>query len=350
MIGEIVRSRRAVPVLPLILVALATTVYFGTVGSRDAAAIGGATIPILLATAAGLGARRRVEARFLDDSIDVQRPHRRRIEFSQVIAMQILPRALRASRRVARPAGLILYDANGCWVIPRKLTHRLADVIEFIASRIGFGGSRQIDARLMQYLQAQERTFGVDRVYCLVGRTMPAPRYGASLMLFGVVIIAAALLLPLAATPGGNSADNYAALCAFVPIGVLAILFGVARMPGVPKKLRSSSLVISPVGLALIQGEVVGQLEWAEMNDLRRGSVAYTRRSFEFSRASQGLMLRVEGADIGIADIYDRPTAMIERLIRLYWRGIAMCDACGAALTPATGPACPACRLRLGTL
>src|SRR5262249_29679886 len=102
--------------------------------------------------------------------------------------------------------------------------------------------------------------------------------------------------------------------------GIFALAF---RFEGADPQIpnwRRSGLVISPVGLAMIQGDMRGELRWAELRDIRFGAKPGFL-SFEFSSATpRGIQLVVEGATIIIANIYDRPLALIHERLRDYWQ------------------------------
>jgi hypothetical protein len=76
------------------------------------------------------------------------------------------------------------------------------------------------------------------------------------------------------------------------------------------RRWRDAGLVISPAGLALVQGNVRGEMRWAELKDLR-----YKTRT-----SAAGIVLKFEGAEVGIINIYDRPLYLIYERIREYWR------------------------------
>ena len=83
---------------------------------------------------------------------------------------------------------------------------------------------------------------------------------------------------------------------------------------------RASALVVGPAGLALMQGEMRGQLRWDE---LRKVEFRHKRPWYQYDSSrepTRGIRLTVEGATILIADIYDRPLPLIYKQIRAYWR------------------------------
>ena len=93
----------------------------------------------------------------------------------------------------------------------------------------------------------------------------------------------------------------------------LLLLATLAR-PSPPLKIKNSrtaSLIISPLGIALSQGDVQGQLRWSELRDMKLvkglGRTAVVR-------------LDVSGAYIVIADVYDAPLSTIFGQMRGYWK------------------------------
>src|SRR5438105_4074233 len=93
------------------------------------------------------------------------------------------------------------------------------------------------------------------------------------------------------------------------------------------KNWRQSGLVIGPAGLALVQGDMRGELRWRELRNVeyrhRPRSFQVEGMGFRWGSAPpyRGIHLIVEGARIVIADIYDRPLPLIYDRIRSYWQG-----------------------------
>ena len=85
---------------------------------------------------------------------------------------------------------------------------------------------------------------------------------------------------------------------------------------------QESSLLISPSGIAMIQGNMRGHMRWDELRDIRMGT-GRSRSSFVLSN-QPGLLpairLEVAGATILVFDIYDRPLATIAKVIRQLWQ------------------------------
>ena len=79
---------------------------------------------------------------------------------------------------------------------------------------------------------------------------------------------------------------------------------------GPMKNWKNASVVIGPHGMAMVQGDIQGEVRWPELLEIR-----FNTKPLAFSLGSQsgfpGILLRVKGADIVIADIYDRPLHVI---------------------------------------
>jgi hypothetical protein len=101
--------------------------------------------------------------------------------------------------------------------------------------------------------------------------------------------------------------------------GLLAVGFGFATGGPRIRNWRESGLVICPEGLALVRGDMRGELRWDELRD-----VCYRQKPGFFSPGSQlkGIHLVVAGATITIADLYDRPLDVIHERLLAGWKPI----------------------------
>jgi len=88
-----------------------------------------------------------------------------------------------------------------------------------------------------------------------------------------------------------------------------------SRVGPAPRARRRPGLVIAPDGLALVQGDLSGELGWEELRDVKLMQRAGPNGT------APAVVLHVKGAIITIADVYDRPVALIHQQICHYWRG-----------------------------
>ncbi len=164
---------------------------------------------------------------------------------------------------------------------------------------------------LAEYLESQERQFGPDavRTYCAASRRLRGTRRGYRAFLFGLIGTGAAW------TAFGFSGFDETAwgaagiVCAFLGAILYAASFGEAIRE--IKNWRQASLVIGPLGMAMVQGDIQGEVRWPELLEIR-----FNARPRGFNLMNQramipGILLKVKGADIVIADIYDRPLYVI---------------------------------------
>ncbi len=89
----------------------------------------------------------------------------------------------------------------------------------------------------------------------------------------------------------------------------------------VKNALQNSSLIVSPSGIALIQGDLKGLLRWDEV---RKVTIRKKPRFLEVSSRNRRfgeLQISISGAEINIPDIYDRPLPLIKKVIYRYWKG-----------------------------
>jgi hypothetical protein len=86
------------------------------------------------------------------------------------------------------------------------------------------------------------------------------------------------------------------------------------------KNWKNASLVIAPEGMAMVQGLIQGEVKWPELLDVRF-NVKPVGFHMGHHTAFPGIMLSVKGANILIADIYDRPLHVIyNRILTLSGR------------------------------
>jgi hypothetical protein len=216
---------------------------------------------------------------------------------------------------------IFLMHEGGGLEIPGRLNVPSHELFGFLWSRLSPGGSRDVPGPLREYLSRQLEVFGPERVWSYRARTHlrpPLSRRGLALCL--AAFVAGILWIVLgAASIGGEDRHGWAAAgAAIVLLALLGLLLVIAarqaRYPRL-KRWRDSGLIISPPGLALVQGDVSGELRWGE---IRRIEAPGSSR-FGSSRR-HGLHIVLAGVRIMIADIYDRPLRMISERIENHLR------------------------------
>ena len=224
--------------------------------------------------------------------------------------------------RIAHPDGVI--------AIPKSNAIPSDDLYRFLCHAVPPGGDRPLPPTLAEHRDREVQTFGADRVWSygaanhLASKSrMSGVRGGTIGVMVGAVCWMVAGGVLLSSGPGGDSGKGWIGAgggTLFYAFLVFLTTFasGADRTSSYVKKWRKSGLVISPTGLALSQGGVEGHVPWDGLREIRVRDRARTFRLT--SNAPAGITLVVAGADVLIADVYERPIATIYDRIDEYWR------------------------------
>jgi hypothetical protein len=202
--------------------------------------------------------------------------------------------------------------SRGLLRIPRTSKFSASEIYTFLTQMLPRKLVPQINPAISNYFQSHLRTFGADRVWAHTARTKKYDTDGRRRSFVGYAIFATVILWCIGAAvlqePGWAGVAILGGIIALLVYVLQGSLSSLGR--GI-KNWRDSSLVVSPAGLALAQGDLKGELRWKEIRSLRlkdKGPVG--RRRIE---------VRVEGALITIFDFYDSPISEIHRQIERYW-------------------------------
>jgi len=186
-------------------------------------------------------------------------------------------------------------------------------------------GLREAPPLLQDYLKYQERRHGRERVHLYRGRKKSISRAPRGIWVMVQTMIATGLIWGVLALLFTGKRWEMAPWGAF---GVVLIVFGavigivayVAQF--MPRhRLHGSCVILCPDGLALIQGQLQGQLRWPELKKVKLRHASHWHFTLTRQPTGQGVLLQVEGATMFIADIYDRPVSVIYQQLCFYWRG-----------------------------
>jgi hypothetical protein len=217
----------------------------------------------------------------------------------------------------------LLQHSGGTLIVPASLNVSSEDVFQFLTGKLIKRREVPTAPALVQYFERQTSTFGDDHVWTFVARRNAAPRgrgwYRSSIVMVGV----AAVGLVWVIAGGAMRSDGWTGVGVMsLVLGIIfALLFFVAGKgaSAAVGKMRNASLVISPVGFALAQGDLCGELRWAEVRNVRyRGKTGAVFNSS--ATPGRGIAVHVDGADIIIADVYDAPIQAIHERIEQLWR------------------------------
>ncbi len=323
MIGQQIESRPRFPVGATLffLVALALVVAGLLVPKGSVHYFVGAALPLFIALFLLLTREPAFAAEFTREGIEVHNPPTL-IPYDSIEGLWGRGRSSDPDKPGPRSFQINVAHEEGVLRIPARLNVSSDDVYLFLYDQFPPEGSRGTIPLLAEHLEEQERTFGQERVWCYRGRHHVGigtkyPRAIAvcwALVAAAVVWIGAAIALKNEAWGGCGGL-----LLLFGLLFLLAFVAEGRRGARPVKNAREAGLVISPVGLALVQGDLKGEMRWDELRD-----VQYRSRPASFSMDAHtgrpGIILKFPGADIVIADIYDQPLRVIYERIRGYWK------------------------------
>jgi hypothetical protein len=314
MIGQRVESQRGLPWGSLLLLFIGVDLVVGGSVLRASGLALTGVLPLALGLSFGLlGRERPFVATFTEEAIEAEEPSST-IPYAQIQNVWAGgqpqdPVTFRDKSRTIQ-----VQHEGGLLRIPARLNVPSHEVYRFLVGQIPLCGSRDINPALAEYLERQESYFGADGVWTFRA-TRARVRGGRyrQLRAFCLGLILAGIAWMVLGFSGLSETGWGVAGLVCSIFG--ALFYAASFAEGVPagqsiKNWKKASIVIGPQGMAMVQGDVEGEVRWPELIDVR-----YRPRpqSFTFTQAGliRGILLKVKGADIVIADIYDRPLYLI---------------------------------------
>lgn len=313
-------TARRTPWLAAIALALALVSVAVGMGSWDAVLL--AILPASIALALWLTEPPEVDGSVADSGLELTRP-----------AMSIPFEDIRRIEAEHPPYGprspsftIRVHHDRGVLTIPPSPDINSEGIYQAIESRFVPSGARTVNPALMPYLRRYETTFGADRVWTYGASPLQVdvhrPRRGRAIILALIAAGIAWFVLEVGAerqTPWPGAGLFLAFLGGLILFFRWA--FGRSGQLRRIKDWTSSSLVITPVGLAMVQGDLTGELTWDQIRDVKlRARPRRFQVIGDTTMGLQGIVLGVEAALILIADLYDRPIDSIHERILSYWR------------------------------
>jgi hypothetical protein len=331
MIGQTIESRPRLPLGAIFWLLIALLLDVLAILQANVHIAIGSLLPWLIAILFWRMRERSFTARFTETALEVEEPP------SEVRYTEL--QGLLAPRRPANPfkAGPRSYliqviHTGGVVRIPARLNVPSDEVFSFLFGRFSPSGSREVPSKLVDFLRRRERQFGPEQVWTYrarahLGRSKQRPRLMA--FFFALAVAGAAWLVW--GIVWGIVLDRAEEGMSWFGVGFAGLVFGGLfslalwldgrrNFSGI-RKWQQCGLVVAPDGLALVQGDMVGELRWDEVHDVKIGRSPAVFQYSTSTRPPNGIVLKVEGANIVIVDVYDRPLALIYQNIRHYWQG-----------------------------
>jgi hypothetical protein len=272
-----------------------------------------AALPICVAGGLWIAAGKRFQAIVGEDRLQFHQP-RYSLPYEEIRAVRY-----HGSAR-DRNESLAIDTRRGTIALPGKVNLPLDRLHVFLSARIAPQTAAEPHPEMANYVQAQRDTFGPERVE--VYRARKKPSFAPFRLAGRGVYVSLGAMLAGTFWVAASFAIDHKDRIAWTIWGFLLLCFGgifcyyFKQKTGAQSKIARENadacLVISPLGIAMIQGDMRGKLHWDE---IRKVVAPGKGRGFQV-RAVQGLRIFVEGSEIQVLDIYDRSLSEIEITIR----------------------------------
>ncbi|MCC7475959.1 MAG: hypothetical protein IT425_11220 [Pirellulales bacterium] len=213
----------------------------------------------------------------------------------------------------------------GCLVVPISDPTARDEFCQFLVAKVAPRKARPIPASLADYAEQQVKKFGNEKVHVTCTREMIGEHWRKrqkfwiclGILFTGVAWFAAGIIAS-ELTPLNDSYVVWLGLgLAALILGGLAFLAkssgSISRAATNLKRNPNSCIIITPQGLAMVQGKLQGSMSWREITGV-------TTKMSQFLRTSriEGVQIRIRGGEIIAFDIYERSPTELESLIRAH--------------------------------
>jgi hypothetical protein len=323
MIGQTIQSTTRFPLGTGLFFALGSFLVIVGVAQSNLHWIIASVLPLSISVFLWLSRPRPFVAHFTEDTLEVMEPLLS-ILYEKMDGLKAKGRSSDLAKKGPRSYPIQVHHDEGVLDVPARLNVPSDDVYRFLMAQFSPGGSRAVNPLLESYVTMHEATFGKDHLWTYSARKhlgtgfKKASGRAVSLAVVLVGIIWAMIgFLNKDYEPWGWMGFTVAL---FGSLFFFLFWLGTNQAPPRLRNWRDAGLVISPVGLAVIQGDLKGEMRWDELTNVHlkpRGSHLQHQSRLE---SGPGIRLVVEGATIVLADIYDRPLRIIYERILAYWK------------------------------
>jgi hypothetical protein len=246
------------------------------------------------------------------------------------IATILAPDVEESPNRKSFPIAVVHQD--GVLQIPKSLTIPSADLYRFLTSQLTLRPPNPVPAELKEYYDRLCGQFGAEKVFSFRGRKITGSlvrrrcrrAWGYCLLLFGFLWLIYGIWHAATGNDSGKEMMIGMGLWALIVGGILSLIAlpKGADAPGrsVPNR-RDATLIVSPVGVVLIQGKLRGEAKWSELRRIDSPSeAAKRRRGLTLTAKTPGIQLVFDGSELPIVDVYEQPLGVIHARLMQYWR------------------------------
>ena len=314
MIGTRIESSPSLPVSAIILGAgWVISVVLALVSRNVHVAIGG--LPLACFAAARLLARERPLR------LEVEHEGLNLVDTHQTIPYASIRSLSPASHSAEQTQFAIdVCHAEGRLTIPASIDHSSKTLDAFLRSRLVPQPQGFVHPALQNHLREEQELFGAEKVFCFSPRErLDPPRRGSTLRGIGLGMLATGILWGLSGVFSELWIIPGIILGLFGGIFFLASYARRSTVDRIVKNGHESTLLVTPTGIALMQGNLKGKLRWDEVHAVKMTGPA----SFSLTPVVSGLTIQIAGSQITIMDIYDEGLPVIQQRINAYFSGEA---------------------------
>jgi hypothetical protein len=239
--------------------------------------------------------------RFDDDGIEVLSPSLEFIPYRSIEAITV-------GDEEGRQASLAVLHRDGALYVPTDIDEESRRVYRFLRREMPEERSIGPPPSLRPYMREQDDQFGERRVFGY--RALARPRIAKSFT--GLFVSAALFVISIIWMFIGSAARQYEE---WLGIGALTCLGTIVAFVVFLASRRANSsdgdggIIIAPAGIAIGQGDLVGQMRWEEITEIDRNRMSYA------------IELQFHGGKLTLGDVYDRSLRVIYRRLLDYWEG-----------------------------
>jgi hypothetical protein len=323
MTGTLIESRPSIPVAGIVFFVIAAGLVVAGLAAGTVQPTVGAIAPFLIGVALFLTGPRSFQAELHENEMQVHVPEATSISYDHLEGLWGRGRSSDPTKPGPYSFPIQVIHKDGVLQIPARLNVPSDDVFLFLYEHFPPEGARGVSSELEDYLARQESEFGQERVFAYRARSHQGKSIGhrrAAWISFAI------LMTGIIWIPVGIAVKTEAWWICGICLILFGFLFMVAFLASEQtitrgiKSWRKASLVVSPLGMALVQGDVKGEMKWDELHDVQLKTRPGGFQLTADGSALPGIILKFEGAHVRIADIYDQPLRIIFERIRAYWK------------------------------
>ena len=309
----ILKPRVATEALFFLAVSL-TLIAAGFISQQPSCFIG-AIMPLVLAAVLWMNQPAVTTLHFGPDSL-LDEHHQEIVRYEEILGLTIAGRTPVAATGKVTSGSLVITAKNRNHEFPQLSRDAARQAYNGLIERIPESGSRRVVSTLESKLTAELKLFEDDLVFSYRGRReYPASHRNVNSFCIGLI------LGGIAWSVIGVVFQSEWVVCGVCALALATIIQVIARVSwqGQARVLHPdlASLIISPRGIAMIQGPLNGELKWSEVKSL--SCERAPAGSLVVAHPAKVITIGVAGAQILIHDIYDRPLATIFRCINRFW-------------------------------